>query len=290
MIPRYAKDDPNAKFSCDSAYLQDGTVLTTFADRKILTVFEDGVQTISADLPEAFLDAEENVFASRPVALAGRNGYAAVHHSRDFTHIQTLAFCNASTGTWTQPELTAPLINTKAYAFAEEAPLFAAVDGEHTVRVWDMQTGKETAAFPLQLPDNSVIHMDFLLDDRCLMVKTKDAKILVFEIASGKILLQDQIETAYDGRLTARTDSAAKRLYIIDDSLSGVNTLCIDLESWTVLARAEGVLFYRPQTDELYYANRSFHSDAPGFYSFRMPSLDALVAMGQQVLEKDSVS
>ena len=290
LVPRYAKDDASAKFSCDSAYLQDGTVLTTFADRKILTVFEDGVQTISADLPEAFLDAEENMFASRPVVLAGRNGYAAVRRSRDFTQIDTLAFCNASTGAWTQPELTAPLINTKAYAFAEEAPLFAAVDGEHTVRVWDMKTGKETAAFPLQLPYNSVIHMAFLLNDSCLMVKTKEAKVLVFDIASGEILLQDQVDATYSGKLTARTDSAGKRLYIMDDSPSGINTLCVDLESWTVLARAEKVLFYQPQTDELYYTDGSYQSEAAGFYSFRMPTLDALVAKGQQVLEKGSIS
>lgn len=292
LLPQYVSADDYYRFSCDGAYLRNGKVLVLFADSEMLTVFEDGVEKESVALPEVFQDEEAYSFNFNPVVTAGRNGYGLVQRERDVdgTTVMDVAFYDTAAGTWVQPDMKVPLHNADTYAFAENAPLFAAVDGEHTVRVWNLQTGKETAAFPLQLPYNSVLHMDFLLDDSCLMVKTKDAKVLVYEAATGQILLQDQLETTYSGILQAHKDPVSQRLYIIDNSMSGINTLCIDMESWTVLARAENIITYRPESNQLYYADSSYTTENPGFYSFRVPTTAELVKMGQQILENDSVS
>ena len=276
----------------DSTYLTDGTVLTAHSDSKNITIWKDGMEVGTVPLPEDHQHLGEWEANLQRYLRAGRNGYLMTHFTWLMEPISTtdVAFYNTANGTWFRPELTVPLTNSDSYAFAEKKPLFAAVDGEHQVRVWDLQAGREIAAFPLQLPYNCVIHMDFLLDDGYLMVKTKDAKVLVYEIATGQILLQDQLETTSSGYLTAQTDPSSQRLYIIDSSLAGTNTLCIDMRSWTVLARASKILCYVPQTDELYYADNTYGNPESRIFYFQVPTTEELVELGQQFLENDSVS
>lgn len=269
-----------------NTYLADGTVLTVHSDTKNLTILRDGVEAASASLPDSHQYSEELETGVQRFVRAGRNGYVVTHFTWLLQNVSAtdVAFYNTADGTWFQPELTAPLTNTDSYAFAENAPLFAAVDGEHMVRVLDLQNGTEVAAFPLQLPYNSVLHMDFLLGDSCLMVKTRDAKVLIYDIATGEILLQDQLNTTFSGTLTAWEDPASQRLYILDSSLNGTNALCIDLRSWTVLARAENVLCYLPQSNELYHADSSYGGTEARFFFFQVPDTDTLVRLGQQML------
>lgn len=282
-----AEADYSTSIRYDSAYLSDGTILTVCGNDENLTIFKDGVQTVSAAMPDSDKNSEDQGLYRNRYLRAGRNGYVVTYVNSSLYSDPTtdLAFYDTTGNTWLRLELAVPLMNIDAYTFAEKAPLFAAVDVENQVRVWNLQAGGEAVAFPLQLPYNSVEYMGFLLDDSCLMVKTQDAKVLVYEIATGQILLQDQLDTSFDGKLTAKEDPESQRLYIIDTYVNGLNALCIDLRSWTVLARAEDVLCYVPQTNELYYEDGSYYTDDPKFLSFPVPDTAALVRMGQQMLE-----
>ena len=117
------------------------------------------------------------------------------------------------------------------------------------------------------------------------MVKTREATVMVYDISTGEILLHDQLDTIFQGSLTAWEDVATQRLYILDCDLYGTNALCIDLRSWTVLARAENVVCFLPQTKELYFVDTSHGTTEPQFFHFQVPDTAALVRMGQQMLE-----
>lgn len=271
----------------DNVYLGDGTVLSVHSDTENLTILKDGAEYAVAELPESHRYSKELESGVQRYLQAGRNGYVVTHLTWLLQSVSAtdVAIYDVENGIWLLPELAVPLTNTDSYAFAENAPLFAAVDGEHMVRVLNLQTGEEVAAFPLQLPCSSVMHMDFLLDDSCLMVKTREAKVLVYDISTGKILLQDQLDTTFKGTLAAWEDADAQRLYILDSNLHGNNTLCVDLRSWTVLARARNMVCYIPQTKELYLTDSSYGSTEPQFFYFRVPDTDDLVRMGQLMLE-----
>ena len=273
----------------DSTYLPDGKVLTACVDNENLTIFQDGVETTVAGLPENQQYSTDEKFSVGHQLKAGQNGYVIVQKGNIWQEepVEHVAFFDTEKGIWLQPKLAAPLMNTDAYAFGESAPLFAAVDVENQIRVLDLRSGNETAVFPLQLPCNSVIHMAFLLEDSYLMVKTKDAKVLVYEIATGQILLQDQLEGTYDGKLTAQTDPASQRLYILDSNVASINGLCVDLRSWTILGRLENALCYIPQINELYYEDSGVGITEPQFCCFQVPDTATLVQMGQQMLEND---
>lgn len=271
----------------DTAYLTDGTVLTAHCDSRNLTILKDGLEAATVELPESHRYSKELGSNVLRHIRTGRNGYVVTHFGWLLEPLAAwdVAFCNTADGTWILPELSAPLANTDSYAFAETAPYFAAVDTEHRIRVLDLSTGGEIAAFPLGLPAGSVLHMDFLLGDSCLMVKTRDADVLIYDIATGEILLQDKLETTFSGTLTAWEDPDSQRLYILDSRMYGINTLCIDLRSWTVLARAEDILCYVPQTNELYNTDGSYGSQEPQFFYFQVPDTDTLVRLGQQMLD-----
>ena len=271
----------------DSVYLTDGTVLTAHFDTKELTVLKNGAEVSRVEIPESHRYSQELGSGVQRFVKAGRNGYLVTHLTWLLESVSAtdVAFCNTADGSWFLPELEAPLTNTDAYAFAGTAPYFAAVDGKHMVRVLDLQTGTEVAAFSLQLPCSSVLHMDFILEDTCLMVKTRDADVLIYDIATGDILLQDKLKTTFSGKLTAWEDPDSRRLYIVDNSQDGTNTLCIDLQSWTVLARAEDILCYVPETHELYHMDDAYSSTEPRFFYFRIPDTDTLVQLGQKMLD-----
>ena len=270
----------------DSVYLSDGTVLTAHSDTQNITLLKDGVEVASAVLPESHRYSEDMEIGVQRYIQAGRNGFLVTHLTRLLQNVSAtdVAFYDTAKDVWIQPELAAPLTNTNSYAFAEAMPYFAAVDAEHMVRVLELGSGEEIASFPLQLPGSSVMHMDFLLEDSCLMVKTQDAKVLIFELATGEILLQDQLDTTFSGSLTAWEDPVAGRLYILDSNTTGTNALCIDLSSWTVLSRAKNVVGYIPRTGELYQTDSSYGA-TEFLFAFRIPDTAELVRLAQQMLE-----
>ena len=118
--------------------------------------------------------------------------------------------------------------------------------------------------------------MDFILEDRYLLVKTDDAQILIYDLSSGQICFHDKLNTRRDGIARTYVDDGNQRLYIIDSTGA---CLCIDLRSWTTLGSGSSILCYDEDSGEL------IHFDRQGFLScIRIPSTGELVLQGQQLL------
>ena len=288
--PHYSQDlqiSVRGMVKTHNVYLTDGTVLTVHSDTENLTILKDGQQVAVAELPENHRYDERMESGVQRYIQAGRNGYVVTHLTWLLQNVSAtdVAFYNTADGSWLLKKLDTPFTNTDSYAFAESGPLFAAVDGEHMVRVLNLQTGEEIAAFPLKLPCGSVMQMDFMLGDRCLLVKTKDADVLIYDITTGELLLQDKLDTTFSGKLTAWEDPDGQRLYILDSNIRGNNALCVDLRSWTVLARADNVLCYIPETNELYHTDSTYGADGPRFFCCRVPGTEELVRLGQQMMD-----
>ena len=273
----------------DSEYLSDGTVLTACSDSQKLRVLKNGVEFDAAPLPESHRYSEELEAGVRRYLRTGRNGYVVTFLTWLLQPVSAtdVAFYSVADDTWILPQLEYPLTNTEAIAFANAKPQVALVDADHTVRILDLKKNTQVTSFSLQLPSSSVMYMDFLLDDNYLMVKTKDAKVLVYEIASQQIVLQEQLETTFGGTLTACMDANAQRLYIMDSYQRGTNALCIDIDSWTVLGRAENALCYLPQTNELYQIDNSLDVTQAQLFIFQIPDTAKLVQRAQELLEAD---
>jgi WD40 repeat protein len=185
---------------------------------------------------------------------------------------------------WTTFAENFGLRNTNAVAFANRKNQIALVDSKNQVRLFLTENGSQITSFPLQLPSRSVLFLDFILEDSCLLVKTKDAQILIYDLSTGQIVFHDKMGSTYTGTLLTYTDSNNQRLYIIDSNISSrPNCLCVDLRSWTTLGTGSNVLCYDEVSGELIHFNSSYDSQN-SLSCLKIPSTQELVVLGRQML------
>ena len=269
----------------DTGYLSDGTVLTAHCDTRNLTVLRNGVAEVVTEIPQGDAEPVKPYAGIYREVKVGANGWILLGLREELNHVvDSLQFYNTAEKTWLQPEGISAVQGMQTCAFSGTGSRFAAVDESHTVRVWDLQTGEETAAFPLRLPYNCVLYMDFLLEDSCLVVKTLDGQILICEIATGELLVHEQLSTAYTGSLRIYEDTQMGRLYILDSNLSSfTNGLCIDLDSWTTLGSGGGQLYYDAESRILLRWKNTFSGNDPLWYS-RIPTTQELIQIGREII------
>jgi hypothetical protein len=93
--------------------------------------------------------------------------------------------------------------------------------------------------------------MQFFLDDTHLAIKSSGGHLLIYELATGTQVYRDQLYDAYSTKLQVFEDPEHNRLYLNCGSQSG---LCLDLSSWTALAKPKNLLYYDSNTDLVYLA------------------------------------
>lgn len=269
----------------DTNYLFDGTVLTAHCDTHNLTVLRNGVVETVTEIPQSDSDPVRPYAQIYREVKAGANGWIMLGLSEELGGaVRNLWFYDSTERRWVQPEEITKVQGTGICSFSKTNSCFASVDESHMVRVWDMQTANEIASFPLQLPYNCVLFMDFLLDDSCIVVKTLDAQILIYEISTGALLIHEQLETPNIGGLRIYEDTQMRRLYILDSYLSGFdNGVCIDLDSWTTLGSGGGQLYYDAESRTLLRWKNTFSGNDPLWYS-RIPTTQELIQIGREII------
>jgi hypothetical protein len=108
-------------------------------------------------------------------------------------------------------------------------------------------------------------------NDRYLLVKTKDQQVLLLDAATGALLFRQRLGTQDLGSIRYYTDEANHRLYLTDDYSAKDEGLCLDMGSWTVLARIPGFICYDSTEDTIY------RLDGEGsLISCRLPAMQEL--------------
>lgn len=294
VIPIAERKDPDfpeynysieSLIDTDTVRLPDGSLLTAHCDTDSMTLLLNGEETTSIDLPpEHTYDSAPKEVLQRQI-FAGKNGNVLISRNPYGADIPSGAFALYSQETgWSRFTEDFWLRNTNTVAFASQKKQIAMVDSQNQVRLFLTENGSQITTFPLQLPSRSVLFLDFILEDSCLLVKTNDAQILIYDLATGQIVFHDKLDSTYTGTLFAYTDDDNQRLYIIDSSTSSrSNCLCVDLRSWTTLGSGSKVLCYDESSGELIHFNSSY--DSHGSLScLKIPSTQELVLLGQQML------
>ena len=269
----------------DTVRLPDGNLLTAHCDTDSMTLLINGEETASIALPQKHTyDTAPTEFLYRQI-LAGKNSNILISRNLNEADIPSDAFALYSQEAgWTTFAEDFGLRNTNAVAFANRKNQIALVDSQNQVRLFLTENGSQITSFPLQLPSRSVLFLDFIMEDSCLLVKTKDAQILIYDLSTGQIVFHDKMGSTYTGTLLTYTDSNNQRLYIIDSNISSrPNCLCVDLRSWTTLGTGSNVLCYDEVSGELIHFNSSYDSQN-SLSCLKIPSTQELVMLGQQML------
>lgn len=294
ILPIAEKKDPNFSESSyytdmliatDTVRLTDGNLLTVHCDSRSMTLLLNGENAAVIPLPpEHCYDAAPTETLTRQI-FAGRNGavLTSCHTYGEDIPSDAIALYHPETG-WCSFSEKFLFSNRNALAFASQEDYLALVDSQNQVRLFRQDSGDSITAFPLQLPSHSVLFMDFILEDRCLLVKTQDAQVLIYDLSTGEICFHDKLGSTYTGILHTYVDTENQRLYLIDSSFNfSPNCLCVDLRSWTTLGTGSRILCYDERSGELIHFDT--HYDAQDSLScIRIPSTEGLVLLGQQLL------
>lgn len=270
-----------------SGYINGETeLLTVGCGTDTLTLWRNGKQKRSISLPKDLVPTRDREYDCTRFLEVGRNGYILVslHHQSDNIAMRDMSVYDTRTGQWTEFIDQTQLSRTDSIALAQENSLMAAVDTAAMIRIYDLSTGEQIQQFSAQLPPQAITNLGFLLDDTCLMVRTDDCQILIYEIATGAILYQDRLGVSRDNEeLRAYEDEVNHRLYLtVGDSASGINGICLDLRSWTCLAYITDMLYFDSQAGTLYQCTQSLYRNI--FSSVRVPGTAELVALAAEYL------
>jgi hypothetical protein len=167
-------------------------------------------------------------------------------------------------------------------AVGQKKPVFAVADPDGSVWVYtDLDGEIRKTTFSLQLPLTSVEQMSFAASDRVLLVKTSGKQLLFYDISTGEILLQHQLDTSNLTMVSAFEDVSNDRLYVADLSgnLASENGLCIDTTTWTVLAAIKGMLCFDEESGTLY------RYDNGNLIAAKIPGTDDLIRIARELLQ-----
>lgn len=269
----------------DTVRLTDGNLLTAHCDSKTMTLLVNGEESAVLPLPQGHcFDSAPEKYLTRKV-FAGKNGVVLTScrpYEEDIPS-DALALYAPEIG-WVDFSEAFLLNNPHALAFASQEKQLALVNSQNQVCLFQQETGELISSFPLRFPSRSVLFMDYILEDQYLLVKTKDAQVLIYDLPTGEILFHDKLGSTYNGILHTYLDAENQRLYLIDSYYSGnPNCLCVDLRSWTTLGTGTRILSYDETRGELIHFDK--HYDAQDSLScIRIPSMEELVLLGQQLL------
>ena len=261
--------------------LSDQKLVTVRSDGQTLDIWLDGQDPHSVSIPENVIWAYENpAFFSRFVRV-GHNGYVLMScfSQASGENMTGFAAYDSVAGTWTIIADAAQGLYNRVIAMGKEKASFAVIDADGYARVYDIQTGEVTGKVSLQLPYNSFESLQFILDDEYLAAQTEDGQVLIYEIASGRIVYREQMEAGFLTGLAVYEDPVNQRLYLCaDHSYSKANGICLDITTWTKLMEIRTMLCYIPQTNEVYcYRNEKITA-------YVIPGTAELVALGKTVV------
>ena len=110
-------------------------------------------------------------------------------------------------------------------------------------------SGELLDSFRLNLPSNSVFQMSLILDNDYLLVKTSDLQVNIYNSHTGELIYTENNVSLSQVPVSAHLDKVNNRLYISStSSASTTEGLCIDLGSWTTIAKVSGLIYFDEST------------------------------------------
>lgn len=225
-----------------------GHVLSAQCGGEELRLWLDGAEQEAVPLPEDLRWSVTDGPVYRRVLQAGGNGYILLSHFDDENSAAMSGFAayDTAAGVWTRFADEAAGSSERLLCMGATAPLLCVADEDGCLRTYDMAAGALQYTMSLPVPVRSLEQLELLLDDTVLLLLTQDGQVFLYDIASGELLLREQVDMASSSRISAYVDEEGRRLYLVlDEDQKGY---LIDLTSWTKLMEVPDMLCYLPRS------------------------------------------
>lgn len=272
-------------FESATVWLEESNMLLTVrCGSGVLQFWKNGEKAETVPLPERILWTLHNGVRFNRILELGENGLVvlSVFENEEDLCSDWIGVYDVHEDNWTFFEDRGSGDFDRLCAAGREKDICAVADPEGTVWIYDGLTGNfEFWKLELQIPLSSVEQMGFAASDRVLMVKTSGKQLLFYDVVTGEILLQHQLDTANLTKVSVFEDGENHRLYVADLSgnLTKENGLCIDTTTWTVLAAIKGMLCFDEESGTLYrYENGALTAS-------HIPGTDDLIRIARDLLK-----
>lgn len=278
----------DAAASAAAGYLSaDGRLLAAWCDGERMRWWLDGEEQPSVAMPRDLTWRVANKVQFIDVLAVAPCGVILLS---DFGEDQTgarmagFAGYDIAQGRWLRAEDAAHGSAERLLAGGEALPRLAVLDADATARVYDLEAGELLREIPTGLPLDYVKQMQFILDDRWLLLHTEDDRLFVYSVESGECVYRGDLQSYFDQPLSASLDSEGRRVVLIyPESGEGI---VLDLEGWTELARLKDARCFDPKRDLLYV---SAHADGRTRLMYgRIPALEELTGIVREVVELET--
>ena len=269
-------------FNCASAYLSgNDTLLSAAIDTKQLRLWFNGTSETTVALPDALTTTPKDSDRYNRLFTVGANGWVltSLHPNEEPVALEHMALYDTHQKKWTTLQGTGTVPGINAIALAQKAATMVFIGADGTAQVLDLNTGKVLSRFDTRINAESVLRMQFFLDDSCLAIKTAGGYLHLYRLATGEQLYYTQLQDAYMEYLQIFEDHRNQRIYIHGGSNSG---LCLDVNSWSSLGQIDDLLYYHASQDLLYQANGHYEA-APIAYA-KIPDTMQLVTIAREAL------
>lgn len=261
--------------------MPDGTVLAAACDGDVLRLWKNAQPWQEVQLPQELQFAvSTDIQYFRTLAISGEYVYFSHFEDAQDLSMDELAIYEIASEKWHRISCDGKYLSTVILAASSTGERFAMLDDTDTLRLCSVRDGEQCSVV-LPVPQSAVMQLEFILDDTCLLLKTKDQQVLILDGTTGHTLFTARMDGNGLGSICAFADPVHNRLYLTDTSAASDPGLCLDMGSWTVLAEIPGLLCYDPVQERIFFYNRSTKT----VLSSCLPSTQQLVDCWQQVME-----
>ena len=163
-------------------------------------------------------------------------------------------------------------------------PLFACAYSGGQILIFDMETSSFRLIDSVYSPGN-IQALCFSEGDDYLLVLTMDAKLDVYDLSDGSLLMSEVLENIKErnesttssygifSRLSCRMDKEQNRMHVFASMYEDTDSYwtCINTDAWVITAHASGIYAWIPEDKSLYGWERG-----PLFLKYPVYSLEDL--------------
>ncbi|SCY64127.1 MTH538 TIR-like domain [Lachnospiraceae bacterium XBB2008] len=225
-------------------------------------LWTDGSETITeADLPEGLCFGKTANFDCPPRIAVGRNGYilACLLESDMASNMNAFLMCDPVKGDVHVISDECPGTSERLMDISDKDALFAVLDEDSHIRIYDAAGECVCRDIDLSETQETVLSMDFCMDDKAIAVWTANSHLTLIDIASGDVLYDEYTGISNTNmndnsaiHMTVSENPENRRLYFMFDC---DQCIVVDSDNFVKTAYIPRCRLYCPLTNEVWFIN-----------------------------------
>ena len=234
-----------------------------------LHIWKDGEEWMTVSLPADMrwrqsVEEEFGNYIYRTLRVSGRGMILMSDYtgSTETNRMSRFAIYNTGSREWRFVKDQAQGGVYRNILFFSRSDLFATVDEDSRIRIYDPNAEEPVRTFSLPVPYMAVDHISLSAGDEYFALLTNDNQIIILDAESGEIRYREMLSPEQDrslkyyeyskdtiGAPSLYVDEPYQRLYIAFSNITDppYPGRCIDLRSWEKLSDIEGMLAFCPE-------------------------------------------